>query len=163
MEAISQQTVQDVQEEFRGVKEPELREMAQDINQQHPELPAFLQASSGELDEGAADVAVYLAFMIVRMYEKSYPEIPEVSPEQIIQSYKENEEMMQKLGEEKDPEKTAFDQQSARQPNVLRYITQVLSRQKDKESGESVGTRDQGQIFLTLKTILDALDKRIAE
>jgi hypothetical protein len=161
MKSISTRVVQDVHREFRDVKKPELRDKAEELNENQPELLAFLQASIGELDQQAADLTVYLAFMIARMYEQAYNgDMPEVSPEDIIESYRGNEEKLQNMDEASPAEGSAATPETD-QPNVMRYVTRVLSDAGKTEDEGGLTNEQQGASYLTLKTIVDALDKRL--
>ena len=163
MDPIPQQVVQDVQEEFKGIEEPGLREKAEALNEKQPELMAFLQASANELEQDPADLTVYLAFMIARMYEAAYGEdVPQVSPEQIIESYRQNEKIFEQMAENGAPDQPPAAEDPS-QPHLLRYLTRVLTKSTEKTNEKPLNNEQKGRIFLTLKTIIDALDRKLQQ
>ena len=162
MDPISPQTVEDVREEFRGIQSPQLKEHAAELHDLQPELMAFVQASVNELDQRPADLCVYLFLVICRMYKENYEEgIPLARPEDIIENYKENEQEMQRVGEDQRP----FDPSESGQPGLMKYISKALARadQNADGEGEKLSDGEKAFIFLILKTVIDVLDEKIAE
>lgn len=161
MQPISQPTIQKIHSEFSGLQTPELRQKAGSLHDEQPELMAFVQASINELDQDAADLAVYLFFMVCRMYQETYgDQLSTATPQEIIERYKENEDLIEQR-RQNDEQFTGQDASlSTDQPELMEYITRIL-KDAESEEREDLSTGEQAYIFLILRSVIQVLNDRI--
>lgn len=163
MEPIPEKVVNSIHREFSGIQTEDLREKAEDLHAEQPELMAFVQACINQMEGDGADLAVYLFFMICRMYSETYgDEIASVSPEDIMGRYKKNEEQIEKLTDAQDTlDEDSFGLNTG-QPHLIDYLMEVLKRARDEEK-EALTVGEQTYIFLILSTVMmvlnDAVDR----
>ncbi len=135
------------------------------LSKAQPALLAFVFADTEQLSHEAHELAVYMFFVILRVFEKHFgKKLKQVDVQTITRLQKEIEETMESLGnaDEKALESAAIAQNEA-QPFVIRYVVETLFEPDDEEEqGESELTEeDQGALFLTMKTVTDALNSTV--
>lgn len=138
------------------------REMMR-LSKRQPDLFAFAAAWTEDLSRDAAELALYLFYTVYRMFERASPDkIKRIKPEQIIVCYEENETLFAALegADDRSLERAAA-VQSSRQPYVIGSVVEALIETPESE-GWAIDDNDFGLIFLTLKTIIDALDDAIS-
>ncbi len=162
MEAIPESVVNSVHQEFSGVQTEELRDKASDLHDAQPELMAFVQASTSQVEGDAADLCVYLFFMTCRMYEETYgDDVGLAESDDIMRRYRENEKQIEQLTAE---EKEKWDDQSfgmdTQQPHLIDYLMEVLKEARDEEK-ENLTAGEQAYIFLILSTVMTVLNDAV--
>ena len=109
--------------------------------------------------------AIYVFFIVYRMFEKStaHPLEP-VSRQNIVQHYEKNEALAESLEDahERFIERVAEIHFSS-QPHVIRYISEVLTAPAEEDEGERLSDEEVGLIFLVEKTVVDALDESLPQ
>lgn len=158
MKPVPERIVNTVHQEFSGVQIPELREKASDLHEEQPELMAFVQASISQVEGDAADLAVYLFFMVCRMYQDAYgDDVGVVESSDIMTRYKENEEQIEQLAQrEGDVEGHSFGLDT-QQPHLIEYLMEVLKGARDEEK-ENLDAGEQAYVFLILSTVMTVLN-----
>ncbi|HDN67928.1 MAG: hypothetical protein J7J91_05885 [Deltaproteobacteria bacterium] len=124
-----------------------------------PELVAFMLEFSQGLDHEVKELAIYMLFVIYRIFEKSAKHaIRQISAEEIINCYDSNEKLVVSLegAHERFLDRIAR-VHLATQPHVMGYILETLMEGSSEEE-ESELNDDIGYLFLLLKTIVDVLD-----
>jgi len=124
-------------------------------------LKAFIIEFSQDLDQEAKELAMYMFFVVFRMFQKSsHKKIKRISPEKIIEYYEKNENFIQSLEgvHEKFFERIARVQLSE-QPYVLKYVTETLMEVPYEEDPILLTEEDAGFVFILLKTVVDVLHK----
>lgn len=132
------------------------------LGQRQPNLLAFMTEFSQDLDQEVQELAIYVFFVICRMFEKgSGKKIKTISAEEIEACWEQNEKLMERLegAHEKFFERTAV-VQTSRQPYVMKYLTEALIESPEGEDPLTLSDEDIGYLFLVLKTVVDVLDKR---
>lgn len=161
MEPIPETIVNSIHREFSGIQTEELREKAESLHTKQPELMAFVQACVNQMDGEGSDLAVYLFFMICRMYNETYGEqIASVSPEDIMGRYKKNEEQIEKLTEAQDELDNDSLGLNTKQPHLIDYLMEVLQSARDEEK-EDLTVGEQTYIFLILSTVMMVLNNAV--
>ncbi len=133
------------------------------LTKRQPDLFMFVATWTEDLSRDAADLALYLFYAVYRMFERGSPaKIKRIASDQIIQCYEENENLFATLegADERLLERAAM-AQSSRQPYVIGSVVEALIETPGWE-GPTISDNDFGLIFLTLKTIIDALDDAIS-
>jgi hypothetical protein len=122
-----------------------------------PALLAYVMASTAHSRAGVQEMAVYLYYVILQIFERgvSRPLSP-ISTSVIDEISERNESHLDKLAgaDERFLERAAQVQAEA-QPYVVRYLAEALLEDEDSDLTEN----EEGMVFLTLKTVIDALDE----
>ena len=126
-----------------------------------PELLTFMVEFTQDLNQEVQELAIYMFFVVYRMFQKSSKKkIRKIPAEDIIECYEDNEDLMQSLegAHEKFFERIAR-VQLARQPYVMKYVVDTLIEEPEDEDPVALAEDDVGLLFLLLKTVVEALDK----
>ncbi len=127
-----------------------------------PDLLAFMMEFTQDVDARARELAIYMFFVVHRMFQKSSAKkLRKISAEEIIECYESNEKLIERLEgtHEKFFERVARVEVS-RQPYVMKYVVETLIEAPEEEEDPVELTEDDvGYLFLLLKTVVDLLDK----
>ena len=131
------------------------------LSREQPDLLAYLMASTDDLDPEAGEVAVYLAFVIYRMFQASAARIKKVSSQEIIACHARNEKLLKNAEEApvKFPDAIAGIP-LAPQPHVMRYIVDALMEDAREAELEPLSDESKLQLFILLRTAVELLDKK---
>ena len=161
MEPIHSELVEETWQEVARF-DPDLagKEMMKAGNSQ-PELLTFMVEFTQDLNQEVQELAIYMFFVVYRMFQKSSKKkIRKIPAEDIIECYEDNEDLMQSLegAHEKFFERIAR-VQLARQPYVMKYVVDTLIEGPEDEDPVALAEDDVGLLFLLLKTVVEAIDK----
>lgn len=162
MEAISEAMVEETWMEMAELPPEEAQNQVQGVWKRQPELMQFLMELTEELSQGASELAFYLFFVVVRMFEKAYGQgIQEVMAEQILESFEANQDFLERLAGINDPLlERLMDPALWDQPYVLRYVVEALMEASENEEDPiELSEQEFGYLFLLLKTVIDSLHK----
>jgi hypothetical protein len=132
----------------------------QAMGKNQPELLAFLMAYTDDLQQEAKELAIYIAFVVYKMFLDSSGKIPKISAKEIMSGYDENTRFVESLegADEKFIDRIAGVQVS-KQPYVMRYVLEALMEDAE-EDGIDLTEEDIGTLFILFKTEIEVLDKR---
>ena len=161
MEPIPSELVEETWQEVARF-DPDLasKEMMK-AGKSQPELLTFMVEFTQDLNQEVQELAIYMFFVVYRMFQKSSKKkIKKIPAEDIIECYEDNEDLMQSLegAHEKFFERIAR-VQLARQPYVMKYVVDTLIEAPEDENSSALAEDDVGLLFLLLKTVVEALDK----
>ncbi len=162
MEPIPEELVEEIWQETAGFSPDQINKRIKKLSKSQPNLLAFIIEFSQDLDQEAKELAMYMFFVVFRMFQKSsHKKIKRISPEKIIEYYEKNENFIQSLEgvHEKIFERIARVQLSE-QPYVLKYVTETLMEAPYEEDPILLTEQDAGLVFMLLKTVVDVLDKQ---
>jgi hypothetical protein len=134
------------------------------IDNIQPDLLAFVTESSQEMAREVRELAIYMFVVVYRMFQKTQGKIKKISSEEIIECYKHNEGLMERLEgtDEKFLDRIAS-VQTSRQPYVVQYVVDALMEEDEGEDAVSLTDEQKGFLFLLLKTVIDVLDQKGCE
>jgi hypothetical protein len=114
-----------------------------------------------DMDPEVRELAIYIAFVVYRIFEGSRNKIKKITSKEIIDCYEDNEDLMGKLEEadEKFIDRIAGIQIS-KQPYVMKYVVEALMEGSEEGDDVVLTDEDKGFLFLLLKTVVDLLDKK---
>jgi hypothetical protein len=161
MEGIPEAIVEKTWQEFAGLGPDRAEDEVMKIGNAQPDLLAFVMENSKEMGREVSELAIYLFLVVYRMFQEAHGKINKISSEEIIECYKHNESLMERLegADEKFLDRIA-DAQTSRQPHVVKYVADALM-EEDEEVDAVVLTEEQkGFLFLLLKTVIDVLDQK---
>jgi len=162
MEPIPEELVEEIWQETAGFSPDQINKRIKKLSKSQPNLLAFIIEFSQDLDQQVKELAMYMFFVVFRMFQKSsQKKIKRISPEKIIEYYEKNENFIQSLEgvHEKFFERIARVQLSE-QPYVLKYVTETLMEAPYEEDPILLTEQDAGFVFMLLKTVVDVLDKQ---
>ncbi|MFH1123940.1 MAG: hypothetical protein V1758_09820 [Pseudomonadota bacterium] len=132
------------------------------LGKRQPDLLTFVTAFDQDLDREAMELAIYIFFVVYRMFEKgSGKKIKTISAGEIEKGWQENENLMERLGGAHDKFfERAAKVHTSRQPYVMKYVTEAIIEAPDVEDPVALTEEDTGRLFMLLKTVVDVLDKK---
>lgn len=157
MEPLSEELVDETWEEFTGFTPEMGYDESVEVSKRQPEILAFIVEMTEDLDEEIKEIAIYMTFVIHRMFQKAYGRtIEPVTFEEIIKCYEDNEKLMESMevAHDKFLERIAEVQMLA-QPYVIRYVVETIFEAADEDPPILLGEEDMGYVFLLMKTVID--------
>lgn len=130
------------------------------MGKNQPDLLAFLTAYIDDLQQEVKELAIYIAFVVYKMFHDSAGKIPKISSREIMVRYDDNARFVESLegAHEKIIERiakiTVF-----KQPYVMKYVLEALMEDSE-ENGVDLTDEDIGLLFMLLKTEIEVLDNR---
>ena len=131
------------------------------VAQSQPALLAYVFADTEALSHEVHELAIYMFFVILRMYEKHFgPRLTRLEPQDIEKARKRLEETMDRLIEvdRQDPSRESIIA-GEKQPHVMRYVAECLFEPGEDEI--ELSEEERGALFLTLKTVIDAMNDKL--
>src|SRR4030066_1486304 len=160
MEPISEKFVEKTWQEVAGFSTNRAIKEMQKMGKNQPDLLAFLMALIEDMDPEVSELAIYIAFIVYRIFEGSRNKIKKVTSKEIIDCYEYNQDLMETLegAHEKFIDRIARVQLS-KQPYIMKYVVDALMEESEDGDGVELTDEDKGFIFLLLKIVVDLLDK----
>ncbi|MCJ7594371.1 MAG: hypothetical protein MUO52_06320 [Desulfobacterales bacterium] len=159
---IPERVVEEVWREVGAFDASQAHKEMMKLGKRQPDLLAFVTAFDQDLDREAMELAIYIFFVVYRMFEKgSTKKIKMISAEEIEKCWQETQNLMKRLG---GAHNKFFDRAAevltSRQPYVMKYVTEAIIEAPDVEDPVALTEEDTGPLFLLLKTVVDVLDKK---
>jgi hypothetical protein len=130
------------------------------MGKNQPELLAFFMAYTDDLHQEVKELAIYIAFVVYKMFLNSSAKIPKISANEIMARYDENTHLIESLEGAHD---TFIDRiagvQVSKQPYVMRYVLEALMEDAEEDNID-LTEEDIGSLFILFKTEIEVLDKR---
>jgi hypothetical protein len=160
METIPENIVETAWQEVAELSLSQAGKEMQKMAKNQPDLLAFLMAMTEDLEPEIKELAVYMAFVVYRIYEGSRHKIKKITSKEIIDCYETNEDLMGRLGNagEEFIDRVA-EIQISRQPFIMKYVVDTLIEEPEEEDNDELTDEDKGFLFILLKTVVDLLDK----
>jgi hypothetical protein len=162
MEPLLKELVEETWQEVALFTPAQIAKEMRSFAKNQPDLLSFILQFSEELDQEVKELALYMFFVVYRMFEKGYlNKIKRVSPKEIIECYEDNEKLLESLetAHDKFYERIAKVQLSD-QPYVIKYVVDTLCEAPENEETINLSDDDVGFLFLLLKTVIDTLNKK---
>jgi hypothetical protein len=162
MEPLSEKLVEKTLQEVATFTPDRAKKEMMRLGKNQPELLSFIVQFTEELALEVKELALYMFYVICRMFEKGYEKkIKKISPEEIIDCYERNEKLVESLEgvHDKFYERIARVQISG-QPYVIKYVVETLFEAPEDEEPVDLTDEDVGYLFLLLKTVVELLDRK---
>jgi hypothetical protein len=161
MEPIPEAIVERTWQEFAGFSPSKAKKELTKIENAQPDLLDFVMESSKEMSQKVRELAIYMFVVVYRMFQQAYRRIKKISSEEVIESYKHNESLMERLegAHDKFLDRTA-NLQTSKQPYVVRYVADALMEEDEGEDALVLSEEQKGFLFLILKAVIDVLDQK---
>ena len=161
MKVIQEEIVKETWEEIAGFSPNRAKKEMTRLGEQQPELLSFMMKFTQDLDQEVQGLAIYMFFMVCRMFEKASAEkIKKIPPEQIIKCFESNENLMRSLeGTHEKLLERITETRFLAQPYVMKYVVDTLFEAPEDEDPIELTEEDIGYLFLLFKTVIDVLDQ----
>jgi hypothetical protein len=160
MEPLSEEFVERTWQEIAVFAPERATKEMHAMGKSQPELLAFLLAYAEDLKQEAKELAIYIAFVVYKMFLDSAGKIPKISSKEIMTLYNENALLLEGL--KGAPEKIIDKIEGLKVPNqpyVMKYVLEALLEDAEEE-GIDLAEEDIGSLFILFKTEIEVLDKR---
>jgi len=160
MKQIPETIIEKTWQEVAGLGPNKAEREILKIGNSQPELLTFVMEMSKAMGREVRELAIYLLVVVYRMFQEAHGKVNKVSSEEIIECYKHNEGLIERLDgtHEKFLERVASVQTSS-QPHVVKYVVDALM-EEDEEVDVSLTEEQKGFLYLLLKTVIDVLDQK---
>lgn len=162
METINEDLVEETWKEVAAFTTKLINKEMQNIGKEQPALLAFIVEFTEELDQEVKELAIYMFFNVYRMFKKGFgKKIKPISPDEIMEYYESNEDLMQSLegAHDKFYDRIARIQVSG-QPFIMKHVLETLFESPEVEDSVELNDEDTGFLFLLLKTVVDILNDK---
>jgi len=161
MEPIPEEIVEKTWQEVAGFSPDRAKKEMMKIGNIQPDLLAFVTELTEEMDRAVKELAIYMFFVVYRMFQEVHRKIKKISSEEIIECYEHNEGLIERLegAHEKFLDRVAS-VQTSRQPYVVKYVVDALMEEDEGEDAVALTDEQKGFLFLLLKTVIDVLDQK---
>lgn len=160
MEPIPEAIVENTWQEVAGFSPDRAKREMIKIGNSQTDLLAFVTESSEEMTREVRELAIYMFVVVYGMFQKAHGKIKKISSEEIIECYKGNEGLMERLerADERFLDRIAS-VQTSRQPHVVNYLVDALMEEDEGEDAVALTEEQKGFLYLLLKTVIDVLDQ----
>jgi hypothetical protein len=161
MEGIPEEIVEKTWQEVAGFSPDRANKEMMKIGNNQPNLLTFVMEGSKEMGREVRELAIYMFVVVYRMFQGAHGKIKKISSEEIIECYKHNEGLMERLegAREKFLDRVAS-VQTSRQPYVVKYVVDALMEKDEGEEAAVLTDEQKGFLFLLLITVIDVLDQK---
>ena len=160
MELIPEELVEETSQEVAGFSPVRGKKEMEALGRKQPDLLNFMVVFTEDLDPEVKELAIYMFFVVYRIFEKSSKkEIRKIPGKEVEKCYESNEKLVEKTEgiHERFLERIAKTQ-VLKQPHVMAYVLTTLM-EPDEEDPIELTPDDIGYLFLLFKTVIDLLDR----
>jgi hypothetical protein len=158
MEPLSEEFVEKTWQEAAGLGPDKADREMRAMGKNQPDLLAFLMTFTEDFGQEAKELAVYLGFVVYRMFMGAGGVIPNITSRTIMAEYNKNARLLKSL---KGAGAGIFDEvaraASSSQPHVVQYVIEALMEESEEDDLE-LGEEDIALLFVLLKTEIEVLD-----
>jgi hypothetical protein len=161
MEPIPEAIVERTWQEFAGFSPSKAKKELMKIENAQSDLLNFVMESCQEMGQKVRELAIYMFVVIYRMYQQAHGKIKKISSEEVIECYKHNESLMERLegAHEKFLDRITS-LQTSKQLYVVKYVADALMEEDEGEDALVITKEEKGFLFLILKAVIDVLDQK---
>lgn len=161
MNQISEEVVEKVWDEFTGFSDAAAFRELKRVGAQQRDLLGFVFVFTEELRPEVHELAVFLYFVIYRIFQKATPgKIRPIKGPKIQRCWERNEELLSGLAEAHPRflEKVVLAEASG-QPFVVKGLVEAIMSAPLGDDPIILTEEESGTLFLILKTVIDVLDQ----
>ncbi|OGL46450.1 MAG: hypothetical protein A2161_02420 [Candidatus Schekmanbacteria bacterium RBG_13_48_7] len=167
MEIIDQFLVEETWQEIAMYHAQKMISEGKRMAKLRPDLVGFMVEFSKDLSQDARELAMYIAYVIFRIFEKAGNGSKALSPEKIVKIYDENLDWIEKMTviDDRFLARRIENQKEFHEKYVFQYVLQTLFENDDDSEDLYIGSEDdepeisdeeKGYIFILLKTVIDS-------
>jgi NADH dehydrogenase/NADH:ubiquinone oxidoreductase subunit G len=160
---IDETTVEQTWQDVADMDEDAVAPAMEKLFDAQPELMAFVVELSQDMREEATELAIYLFFVIHEMFSRtSAKPLPIITAQTVAGFWERTVELLESLEEAHDKViQRIAEVEGEKQPYVTGYLAEALKESAEDEEDIQLTEDEEGQIFMVLKTAIDALDSEL--
>jgi hypothetical protein len=125
------------------------------------EIIAFIHVAGKKMKQDAAELLMYMGFTVHRMFHSVQGgKLPKIETDELVTRYEHNSKRLENL---KHAHEKVIDRiatvQSENQPHVYEYVVSAMAEKGP--DAVKLSEKDSAELFLSLITIIDAIDQKI--
>ena len=167
MEVVDQYLVEETWQEVAMYHTQKMISEGKRMAKLRPDLVGFMIEFSKDLNQDARELALYIAYVIFRMFEKAGYPSKALSPERIVKLYDENLDWIEKMTvmDDRFIARRIQNQKEFQQKYVFQYVLQILFEMDendeeifigDETPDANISDEERGYTFVLLKTVIDS-------
>ncbi len=163
MTTISEEIVEATWQEVASMEPHDAQRAMHEVAKKQPALLTYVMATTAESREEVQELGIYLYYVIFRMFEVGAEKtLQEVPIEAVERHADRNDSLLERLEVAHDCFFMRVSEvETSRQPFIYTYLVEALFEEEEDESVD-LAEEDSGLLFLTLKTVVDALDEAMS-
>lgn len=161
MRPIAEALIEEACREVAELDAADLAARMRALGRRQPQLLAFVMSTCEELDAAAAELGIYVFFVVHRIFERAAGmELTQVSEERLLAAEEDTDELLGAMGDAHAGflERIAAADFSG-QPELIGYIVDVLAGYGDEEGEAELSAEEQWLLFSMLHTVVEVLDR----
>ncbi|MGE5300399.1 MAG: hypothetical protein ACM3MB_05485 [Acidobacteriota bacterium] len=160
MDPLSEQFVEKTWQQVADFTPAKAKKEMLAMGKNQPDLLAFLTAYVDNLHQDVKELAIYISFVVYKMFLDSSGKIPRISSKEIISRHGENTRFIESLeGVHEKLFNRIASVTVSKQPYVMKYVLEALMEDAE-EDGTDLTEEDIGFLFLLFKTEIEVLDSK---
>lgn len=161
MKPIAEVLIEEACHEVAELDAADLAARMRALGRRQPQLLAFVMSTCEELDAAAAELGVYVFFVVHRIFERAAGMVlPQVPEDRLLAAEEGTDELLGAIG---DADAGFLDRIAAAdvsdQPELIRYIVDVLTDYGDEEGEAALSAEEQWLLFSMLHAVVEVLDQ----
>jgi uncharacterized FlaG/YvyC family protein len=159
MGVISEAVVQETWMEIGSFQEEIMLLETQKYAKKQPNLTGFMYELTEDMEDEAKGLALYLFFVVGRIFEKgTQKRIKKIPAKKIMKTFEANQDFLERLAlVDERFLKGIAESETWEQPYVLKYVVEALVEAPEGDDPVHLTEEEFGYIFLLLKTVIDVL------
>jgi hypothetical protein len=154
-EALMEKTCREVAD----LDDPALASRMEALAQRQPDLLAFVMAAWEDLNAEAAELGIYVFFVVYQVFEHAAGvKLKKVSQTRILTAEEHTEELLNEMGDGDEAFHRSANAECSAQPTVIAYIVDVIGAYGDEENETRLSNEENWLLFCVLNTVVDVLD-----
>jgi hypothetical protein len=164
MTTISEEIVEAAWQEAATMEPHDAQSAMHEAARRQPALLTYVMATTAETREEVQELGVYFFYTIFKMFEAAAEtDLEEISIESVERHADRNDALLERLEVAHDRFfERVSEVETSRQPFVYRYLVEALFEEEEDES-VVLAEEETGLLFLTLKTVVDAMDEAMGK
>ena len=160
MTLIDDELIETTCQEVNTLDATALGTVMEGIGRSQPNLLAFVMATCEELNSEAAELGVYVFFVVYRSFELAAGvKLESASQEDVLEAEERNDALLATMGEADASFLSRVEESNfSAHPAVVQFIVDVLAGYGDEEGEKGLSGEEAWLLFYVLNTVVDVLD-----
>jgi len=172
MNKVSIDKVEEIWDAVSAYEPEEISEAIEKLVTEQPDLYEYLESAPDEFSDPEVNFQICLGLVVYEAMKSANPILPTIAWDDLIEQEEANVTMLQSLEGESDGDGLAVVQEmysNYPQPEILGSLSAMLMADEEEDMDEEeamemedapqISAENKGSIFITLKTVLDCLNK----
>ena len=168
MKKINFDTIIAASDRVNALDEARIEAFINDFTEKQPALVNYLlNTYDEELNDAQSEYLFFLGCKIWEAVREAYPQVPQITDEDIDKAEEDNEQMLNYLADESEEGLENFAEvllQDYTQNELMEFVIVAISEDEEEDEEDDIEMDDdtRGIFFIALKTWIDCFDKTIA-